>query len=97
MTLNNTMIMANSRPEFHGRVMSVYMITFSIFPLMAWPLGLVADATSAVATFVMLGSIIAGFIVLTALSNPRHVFGRREAGEGAALGEPAPVGVSAGD
>jgi MFS family permease len=68
-TLNNTLIMTESRPEFYGRVMSVYMLTWSLFPFMAGPMGAVADQVSAIATFVLLGGGILVFIVITVLLN----------------------------
>ena len=75
MTLNNTMIMSSTKPELYGRVMSVYMMTFSVFPLMAGPLGVLADRITAVATFAFLGAGIVVFIVLTVAVRPRYVFG----------------------
>lgn len=64
-TLNNTMIMTTAPPEYHGRVMSMYMMTFGVFVFMGPPLGLLADAIGGIATFAMLG---VGLIVFMALS-----------------------------
>ncbi|MEZ4501338.1 MAG: MFS transporter [Dehalococcoidia bacterium] len=75
-TLNNTMIMAETKPEFYGRVMSVYMLTFSVFPLMSGPMGVVADNIGAVETFVLLGGGILAFMVLMLIVSPRYVFSR---------------------
>ena len=75
-TLNNTMLMAETRPEYYGRVMSVYMLTFALFPLMAYPLGVVADAIGAKTTFVLMGVLIAGFVTMVGLLTPRWTFGR---------------------
>ena len=83
-TLNNTMIMTETRPEFYGRVMSVYMLTFSVFPLMSGPVGFLADRIGAVTTFTFLGTGIVVFIVLTMIFSPRYVFSRsapRDEGE----------------
>ena len=44
MALNNSMLMMTASPEYHGRVMSLYMLTFGIFPLMGGPLGVLGDA-----------------------------------------------------
>ena len=76
MTLNNTMIMMATRPEFYGRVMSVYMLTFSLFPLMAGPLGVLADVISAKTTFVGLGTAILVFMALAVVVNPRYILRR---------------------
>ncbi|MBM4415609.1 MAG: MFS transporter [Chloroflexi bacterium] len=90
MTVNSTMLMAGSEPALHGRVMSIYMLTFSVFPLMSAPLGALADRTSASATFVLLGVVIAAFMALVALVSPGRLL----------RPEPprrAPAPVSAGD
>ena len=76
MTLNNTMIMTATKPEYYGRVMSVYMLTFSLFPLMSGPLGVVADAISAKTTFVGLGTAIIAFMIIAVIANPRYILRR---------------------
>ncbi len=76
MTLNNTMIMTETRPEFYGRIMSIYMLTFSVFPFMSYPLGILADHITATTTFSILGVGIIAFIVLAFFVNPRFVFRR---------------------
>jgi MFS family permease len=87
-TLNNTMVMAESKPEFYGRVMSVYMLTFSVFPLMSGPAGVLADAISAKTTFMLMGVSIAAFIAATMLLNPRYIFKRVEAVQRPMMGRP---------
>ncbi len=72
-TLNATMVMSEARPEFYGRVMSVYMLTFSVFPLMATPIGVVADAISASTTFLVLGGGILAFIAAITLASPSRL------------------------
>jgi len=74
MTLNQTMIMTVSAPQFRGRVMSISMLTFSAMPLMALPLGVLADAIGGAGAFVAQGSIVAAAILLLALANRRHTF-----------------------
>jgi len=74
-TLNNTMIMEATRPEFYGRVMSVYMLTFSVFPLMSGPMGVLADAIGGRETFIVLGGGIIAFMILTTLLAPRYMLG----------------------
>ena len=92
-TLNMTMVMSESRPEYYGRVMSIYMLTFSVMPLMAAPLGVVADRVGGAANvFVGQGAIIAVFMLLIAVANPRYLFSRVSAapaffgGRGMAMG-----------
>lgn len=75
-TLNNTMVMDAARPEFYGRVMSINMLTFSAMPVMAYPLGAVADAIGARETFVIQGAIVLSFMAFVAVVNGRYTFGR---------------------
>ncbi|MBK7126810.1 MAG: MFS transporter [Dehalococcoidia bacterium] len=75
-TLNSTLIMDAARPEFYGRVMSINMLSFSAMPLMAFPLGRVADSVGATNLFIAQGVIVAGIMVAIALLNPAHTFGR---------------------
>ncbi len=90
-TLNNTMIMSETRPEFYGRVMSVYMLTFSLFPLMSGPMGVVADAVTATTTFIGMGVVITAFLVGTILLSPRYTFSKT------VKGAPSRGGPSTGD
>jgi MFS family permease len=75
-TINSTLTMEASRPEFYGRVMSINMLSFSAMPLMAWPLGQLADAIGARAMFTGQGLLVAGFMLVMAILQPRHIFGR---------------------
>lgn len=72
-TLNNTLLMTESRPEYYGRVMSVYMLTWSLFPFMAGPMGVVADQITAVTTFTLLGAGILAFMALAIALDPRSL------------------------
>ena len=67
MALNNGMIMTSSSPQYHGRVMSLYMLTFGVFPLMGLPLGLLGDAIGGYATFTILGVGIIAFVAFVVL------------------------------
>src|SRR3972149_6571162 len=42
--LNNTMVLGNTAPEYYGRVMSVYMMSWSFSSFAALPGGKLADA-----------------------------------------------------
>ena len=88
MTLNNTMIMGETRPQFYGRIMSIYMLTFSIFPFMSYPLGVLADRITASTTFVLLGAAIIAFMALMFVVSPRFVFKRSVATLATAAGLP---------
>ena len=60
MALNNTLIMTSTDPTMYGRVMSVYMMTFSLMPLSSFPMSILADSIGVQPT-------LAGAGVLTAL------------------------------
>ena len=76
-TLNSTMIMDAAEPQYYGRVMSINMLTFSAMPIMAAPLGIVADHIGASTLFILQGSMVIGFLILVGLLNPKYTFGRQ--------------------
>lgn len=75
-TLNSTLMMEAAKPEFYGRVMSINMLSFSAMPLMAFPLGRVADAVGVTNMFITQGLIVVGIMLLISVLNPGHTFGR---------------------
>jgi len=77
-TLNNTMVMGESDPEYYGRVMSINMLSFSVMPLMSWPLGLLADVISAEATFALMGGVIVVIMVILGLTSREYTFSLEE-------------------
>ena len=77
-TLNSTLLMDAAKPEFYGRVMSINMLSFSAMPLMAFPLGQVADGVGVTNMFIAQGAVVIGFMAVIALLNPGHTFGRAE-------------------
>ncbi len=89
-TINSTLTMEAARPEFYGRVMSINMLSFSAMPLMAWPLGQLADAIGARAMFTGQGLFVAAFLAVMALLQPRHIFGRAIADVPADQPRPSP-------
>ncbi|MFN8558882.1 MAG: MFS transporter [Dehalococcoidia bacterium] len=72
MSLNNTMLMSRSEPRFYGRVMSVYMLSWSAMPLASVPLGRLADAVGAPNTMLLAGALIAVIVVAVALLLPHY-------------------------
>jgi len=82
-TINNTMVMDAARPEYYGRVMSINMLTFSVMPIMAYPMGALADHIGARETFTLQGLIVIVAMLSVALVNPSRTFGRE-----APTGEP---------
>ena len=103
-TLNNTMVMGESDPEYYGRVMSINMLTFSVMPLMSAPLGLLADVISAEATFALMGGVIIVIMLFLGLTNSSYTFGTEEprrfeprpASPGPAVAQPSTGQASAG-
>ncbi len=81
LTLNQTMLMTEADPTYRGRVMSIFMLTFSAMPLMALPLGILADQIGGRGAFVTQGLVAGVAILLVALGNRSHTFGRRVAAE----------------
>lgn len=72
MAINNTMILGSTDPEMRGRVMSIYWMTFSVMPLVAFPMGIIGDAVGIQATVAVAGGLIAAFIVGVAILYPSH-------------------------
>jgi hypothetical protein len=58
--------------------MSINMLTFSSMPLMAYPLGALADVIGAPETFIAQGAIVLAFMAFVALVNGGYTFGRHE-------------------
>jgi MFS family permease len=69
MALNNTLVMEATPPEYYGRVMSVYMMTFSLMPLASVPFAALADAFGARPTLAAAGALLALTIAAIAFAN----------------------------
>lgn len=80
-TLNSTMLMLNTDRAWYGRVMSIYMMNWSLMPLATMPLGALADFIGAPATEAAAGSLILLIVASVAVFYPNW---RK-------LGETAPV------
>jgi hypothetical protein len=74
-SLNSTLVMHNTDPAYHGRVMSVYMLTFSAMPLGVLPFGALADQYGAPITIGIGGLLLALVITLVGVVHPsyRHI------------------------
>lgn len=74
-SLNSTLVMHNTDPAYHGRVMSVYMLTFSAMPLGVVPFGWLADHYGAPITIGIGGILLAVVIALVGALHPsyRHI------------------------
>jgi MFS family permease len=78
--MNNSLVLALSDIEYHGRVQSLMMLSFSGFGMAALPLGLLADEIGLRQTFAIMGTVvIAAMAVYLVVSNRT----RRRIGEAA--------------
>ncbi len=75
-TVNSTLTMDAARPEMYGRVMSISMLSFSAMPLMAWPLGQLADGIGVTNMFMGQGLLVIGFLLVMGIARPTYTFGR---------------------
>ena len=62
-TLNNSAVLSLADVEYHGRVQSLLMFSFSGFGLAALPLGVVADAVGLREVLVGMGAVIVVFML----------------------------------
>jgi MFS family permease len=69
LALNSTLIMGRSDQRYHGRVMSVYMLTFSAMPLGNMIMGLFTDAFGVQATVGVGGLLLALTVIAFGLSS----------------------------
>lgn len=60
--LNSSLVMHYTEPAFHGRVMSVYLLTFSAMPLGTVPFGALSDRYGAPITIGMGGLVLASIV-----------------------------------
>ena len=68
-TINRILVMYETEKAFYGRVMSVYMMTWSLMPLSLVPMGIMVDHVGAPITVGIAGLILAAFITgVTAFS-----------------------------
>lgn len=72
MAINNTLIMMYTEPEYHGRVMSIYMMTWSVMPIASLPMTVAADGVGPQATLAAAGLIIAVSVMAVAWLNPKY-------------------------
>ncbi|MCO5175506.1 MAG: MFS transporter [Thermomicrobiales bacterium] len=72
--LNSTLVMNNCDPAYHGRVMSVYMLTFSAMPLAVVPYGALSDAFTAPLTIGIGALLLAAIIAVVGIVHPSYRF-----------------------
>jgi MFS family permease len=72
MTLTSTLLMHYADPAYHGRVMSVYLLTFSAMPLAVVPFGMLADRYGAPVTIGTGGLLLALVVAVIGLLHPTY-------------------------
>ncbi len=84
MTLNGAVIVRSTDPLFFGRVMSLTMLAFGGFGLMALPIGVLADTIGERGALAVLGGLVcamvSGFALHSARSRPEESVALPEAG-----------------
>jgi MFS family permease len=76
-TINRILVMLETDREFYGRVVSIYMMTWSLMPLALVPMGVLVDSVGAPVTIGVAGIILSTFIAGITLFNP-HVRRRED-------------------
>lgn len=93
--LNNALTMSSTDHEYHGRVQSISMLSWSLFGLFALPIGIVADQIGIRETLMLMGAAVIGCVALLHLMSrsPRVVEDRRRALAAADLRREARMGA----
>ena len=71
-TINNTLIMLNTERALYGRVMSLYMMTWSLSSLSSAPFGALMDGIGGPATMILIGGTLAVFVAGMATLHPGY-------------------------
>ena len=72
MTLNSVLIMDTTDPAYYGRVMSVYMLTFSLSPVAMLPIGFFVDHIGVAPTEAIAGITLATAMLIYLLYGKRQ-------------------------
>lgn len=71
-TINNTLIMLNTEQALYGRVMAIYMMTWSLAPLSSAPFGALMDSIGGPPTMILIGFTLAAVVVSMATLHPGY-------------------------
>ncbi|MEZ4521213.1 MAG: MFS transporter [Thermomicrobiales bacterium] len=72
MALNMSLVMGYSEPEYHGRVMSINMMTFSLMPLSVVPTGYLVDMFGAPTVIGCAGLLLAAIVAAYGTLHPSY-------------------------
>jgi MFS family permease len=76
MTASSTMMLLSAKREYYGRVMSIFMLSFSAMAVTVYPLGLAADLLGTPLLFGLLGIVVLVCMLVAVIVNPGFTFGR---------------------
>jgi hypothetical protein len=71
-TINNTLIMLNTDRALYGRVMSAYMMTWSLSSLSSAPFGALMDHVGGAPTMLLIGVTLSVFVLGMATLHPGY-------------------------
>lgn len=72
MVINNTLVLSTAERRYHGRVMAVYMLTWSMMPVVAMPVAALADVVGVQEVVVGLGVTLVVLMVAMRLFYPNY-------------------------
>ncbi|MGE0878581.1 MAG: MFS transporter [Acidimicrobiia bacterium] len=72
-TLNNALVLTNTDSDYHGRVQSMMMLSFSAFFIISYPMGVLADAIGLRATHLLMAGVCGTSLTLYSLARRRIV------------------------
>ena len=72
MALNMSLVMNYAEPEYHGRVMSINMMTFSLMPLSVVPTGFLVDIYGAPTVIGCSGLLLAAIVAVYGFLHPSY-------------------------
>jgi predicted MFS family arabinose efflux permease len=91
-SLNNALTMSATDRAYHGRVQAISMLSWSLFSLMALPLGFLADAIGLRQTMVIMGgSVVLCVAAIEAIGRITHVSDQRSGETQAPQPEATPI------
>ena len=72
MALNMSLVMGYAEPKYHGRVMSINMVTFSLMPLSVVPTGFLVDVFGAPTVIGISGLLLASIVLTYGMLHPSY-------------------------
>jgi hypothetical protein len=73
MTMNNVLLMEITDPAYYGRMMSIYMLTFSMSPVAMLPIGFFVDRLGVSPTVVVCGIVLSASMLLFIVGGRRLI------------------------